>query len=98
LARLVRRHHLPEKLFVLHQFTPSMIRDIGRIRNRPGLAMVQHADGVGTRSDKLVSLHAIARPGHFTMGIKVFYFVDTHRFRPADVRRIRPRIRFVSLQ
>ena len=32
------------------------------------------------------------------MGIKVFYFVDTHRFRPADVRRIRPRIRFVSLQ
>jgi hypothetical protein len=98
LARLVRRDHLPEKLFVLHQFTPSMIRDIGRVRSRPGLAMVQHADGVGTRSDKLVSLHAIARPGQFTMGIKVFYFVDTHRFRPADVRRIRPRIRFVSLQ
>ncbi len=98
LARLVRRHHLPEKLFVLHQFTPSMIRDIGRIRSRPGLAMVQHADGVGTRPEKLYSLRAIARPGQFTMGLKVFYFVDTHRFRPADVRGIRPRIRFVSLQ
>jgi hypothetical protein len=98
LARLVRRQHLPEKLFVLHQFTPSMIRDIGRIRSRPGLAMVQHADGVGTRAEKMYSLHAIARPGQFTMGIKVFYLVDTHRFRPADVRRIRPRIRFVSLQ
>jgi hypothetical protein len=98
LARLVRRHHLPEKLFVLHQFTPSMIRDIGRIRSREGLAMVQHADGVGTRPEKLYSLHAIARPGQFTMGLKVFYYVDTHRFRPADVRRIRPRIRFVSLQ
>ena len=98
LSRLVKRDGLPEKLFVLHQFRLSMMPDIGRIVHRPGLAMVQHTDGFGTQGEKLATYHAVARPRQFRQGFKLFYHWDIHRFRPAQVRRIRPRISFVSYQ
>ena len=84
------RHSLPEKLFVLHQFRLSMLPDIGRIVHRPGLAMVQHTDGFGTRGQKLATYHAVARPHQFRQGFKLFYHWDIHRFTPQQVRRIRP--------
>ena len=98
LSRLVRRNGLPEKLFVLHQFRLSMLPDIAHVVHRTGLAMVQHADGFGTRGQKLATYHAIARPGRFRQGFKLFYHWDAHRFRPQEVRRIRPRVSFVSYQ
>jgi hypothetical protein len=98
LARLTRAHRLPEKPFVLHQFRSTMIEGIESIVDRPGLAMVQHADGFGNRPQKLATYHAIARPEQFTMGFKLFYDEDVHRFTPAQVRQIRPAIRFVSYQ
>ncbi len=98
LAHLVRHGRLPEKAFLLHQFRTTMIRDIDDITPREGLAMVQHADGFGTQAQKLATYHAIARPEQFTMGFKLFYDEDVHRFTPAQVRRIRPAIRFVSYQ
>ncbi|HEY3530608.1 MAG TPA: hypothetical protein VGK78_15790 [Nocardioides sp.] len=98
LSRLVRREGLPEKLFVLHQFRLTMLPDIARIVHRPGLAMVQHADGFGTRDQKLATYHAITRPRQFRQGFKLFYHWDVHRFTPAQVRRIRPAVSFVSYQ
>jgi hypothetical protein len=98
LSHLVRRDGLPQKLFVLHQFRLSMLPDIGRIVHRPGLAMVQHADGFGTRGQKLATYHAITRPHQFRQGFKLFYHWDIHRFTPAQVRRIRPAVSFVSYQ
>lgn len=98
LAGIVRRGALPEKLFVLHQFRTTMLEDVHRIVPRRGLAMVQHADGFGTRREKLATYAAIARPRQFTMGMKLFYDEDVHRFGAADVHRIRPRVRFVSYQ
>jgi hypothetical protein len=32
------------------------------------------------------------------MGFKLFYDEDVHRMSAADVRRIRPKVRFVSFQ
>lgn len=98
LARLTRRGDLPEKLFVLHQFRVSMIENIGRVRPRHGLAMVQHVDGFGTRAEKMATYRAVARPGRFVMGMKLFYDEDTRRMTPAFVHHIRPRVRFVSYQ
>jgi hypothetical protein len=98
LSRLVRRDQLPEKLFVLHQFRLSMLPDVGRIVHRPGLAMVQHTDGFGTRGQKLATYHAVARPHQFEQGFKLFYDWDVHRFTPQEVRRIRPAVSFVSYQ
>ncbi len=49
LSDLVEREGLPEKPFVLHQFRSTMIRDVERVKQRAGLAMVQHADGFGNQ-------------------------------------------------
>lgn len=98
LDRLTRRADLPEKLFVVHQFRSTMIERIHRVEDRPRLAMVQHADGFGTRRQKLATYDVIARPDQFTMGMKLFYDEDVRRFSAGDVRRIRPAIRFVSYQ
>lgn len=98
LSRLVERHRLPEKLFVLHQFRTSMITDPAAIRRQPGLAMVQHVDGFGTPRQKLGTFHAVVRPRQFHLGLKLFYDEDRHLMRPSRVRAIRPRISFVSYQ
>ena len=98
LAGLTREAGLPEKLFVLHQFRTDMVEDIAEVRRRPGLAMVQHVDGFGTRGQKRSTYAAVARPGQFTMGFKLFYDEDVRRMGPAEVGALRPRVRFVSFQ
>ncbi|MGB0101733.1 MAG: hypothetical protein WBP61_15755 [Nocardioides sp.] len=98
LARLTRDEGLPEKLFVLHQFRADMVADVGAIRSRDGLAMVQHVDGFGTPQQKRATYHAVARPQRFTMGFKLFYDEDVRRMGPREVHAIRPQVRFVSFQ
>lgn len=98
LARLTRDNDLPEKLFVLHQFRTDMVLGIDEVRRRPGLAMVQHVDGFGTRHQKRATYAAVARPRQFTMGFKLFYDEDVDRMGPAAVHALRPRVRFVSFQ
>ena len=98
LRDLVADNALPQKLFVLHQFRTDMIDRIGAIEPRRGLVMVQHVDGFGTPGQKLATYHAVARPRQFFMGFKLFYDEDVHRMSAADVRRINPKVRFVSFQ
>jgi hypothetical protein len=95
---LVARHHLPQKLFVVHQFRVDMIHHIGAVERRRGLVMVQHVDGFGTPGQKLDTFHAVARPQQFFLGFKLFYDEDIHRMSAADVRHINPKVRFVSFQ
>ena len=97
-ARITRRHDLPQKLFVIHQFRTSMVRDIDRVRLRPRLATLQHVDGFGTRRQKLATYHAVARPDLFHMGFKLFYDEDVNLFRPRRVLGIRPQVELVSYQ
>ena len=98
LNRLTKRHDLPEKVFMLHSFRTSMIRNPQRIADRRHLAEVLHVDGFGTPGQKLDTYRVLARPKQFAMGFKLFYDEDRPRMRPADVRRIRPKVRFVSFQ
>lgn len=98
LSALVKTRHLPEKVFMLHQFRTDMIPDVRKVVRRPGLAMVQHVDGFGTPGQKLGTYHAVARPTQFTMGFKLFYDEDVHRMSADRVARIAPRVRFVSFQ
>lgn len=98
LSALVKREHLPEKVLMLHQFRPSMVRKIERIKRRPGLVLVQHVDGFGPPGAKVGTYHRVTRPKTFIMGFKLFYDEDRPRTRPKAVLRIRPKIRFVSFQ
>ena len=95
---LVAQHRLPQKLFVLHQFRASMLPDVQKVRKRPGLAMVQHVDGFGTRGEKNATWNRLRRPQQFHMGYKLFYDEDIKRYGPADVLRFRPVPDLVSYQ
>jgi hypothetical protein len=95
---LVQKHRLPQKLFVLHQFRSSMLPDVPQVRRRPGLAMVQHIDGFGTRGEKDATWRRLKRPQQFHMGYKLFYDEDVHRYGPANVLRFRPVPELISYQ
>jgi hypothetical protein len=95
---LTARNGLPEKVFMLHQFRPEMIRHVERVQDRPHLALVQHVDGFGTPAEKMATFRRVVRPRQFALGFKLFYDEDVPRLRPAQVLAIRPRVSFVSFQ
>jgi hypothetical protein len=93
-AGIVRARKLPEKLFVIHQFTDGMIQGKDRVLARPGLAMTFNVDGFGDRPNKLskyAAFTAQTRRRPFDDGYKLFYHEDTNLMAPADVMRMRPR-------
>jgi hypothetical protein len=97
-AGIVRQRGLPEKLFLLHQFRASMIPDIARVQRRPGLAMVQHLDGFGTRAEKNATFARLRRPQQFHIGYKLFYDEDVSIYKPREVLAFRPVPEYVSYQ
>jgi hypothetical protein len=100
LTGISRRNGLPQKLFLLHSFRTSMIRDIGDVIRRKRLATILHVDGFGTQSQKLATYHAVAttRPPRVRMGFKLFYDEDVDLMSPQRVLKIRPLVEFVSYQ
>ena len=91
LAQLVKEHDLPEKLFVIHQFTDDMV-DHTRVKQREGLDMVLNVDGFGGREVKIAKYRSFAREAkEFHHGFKLFYEEDTGLMTPRQVLRMRPR-------
>jgi hypothetical protein len=97
-AGIVRRHRLPEKLFMVHQFRDSMIHDKARIAMRPGLAMTWNADGFGVRSAKLEDYRSYTRDRRFHPGLKLFYENDVDLMSPREVLKLKPVPRVVNYQ
>ena len=90
LAQLVVREKLPQKLFIVHQFTDDMVDDT-QLKRRDELAMVLNADGFGSRPVKVAKYHAFTRAARtFHQGFKLFYEEDAGLMRPAQVMRLRP--------
>jgi hypothetical protein len=90
LAQLVARRDLPQKLFVVHQFTDDMVDDT-QLKRRAGLAMVLNTDGFGTRPVKVAKYHEFTRAARsFDQGFKLFYEEDAGLMSPREVLRLRP--------
>jgi hypothetical protein len=91
LAQLTAAHKLPQKLFLIHQFTNDMVDDT-QLQERPGLAMVLNADGFGAQELKRVKYHALTSSPRrfFGEGFKLFYREDTDLMTPREVLRLRP--------
>jgi hypothetical protein len=91
LAALVRRHHLPQKLLVVHQFTSSMIRDKAHVLRRPGLAITMNVDGFGDRPNKISKYRLFTSDGtRHHNGFKLFFREDVHLLPPRAVLRLKP--------
>jgi hypothetical protein len=90
-AGIVAAGDLPEKLFVVHQFTDSMVTDKPAVVAPPGLAMTFNVDGFGTRAAKLSKYRLFTRRlPRFDDGFKLFYEEDTGLMTPRRVLRMRP--------
>jgi hypothetical protein len=101
LGGLTARHHLPQKLLVLHQFRLSMIGDEARLDTRHGdLAIVIHMDGQGSPRDKQRTWDAVtkAAPHGVFFGWKNFYTKDHPMLGPRDTMARAPEPVMISYQ
>lgn len=101
LADLTRTHHLPQKVFVLHQFMQRMIQGRENLdTSHPELAMLIHADGQGSQGAKAgtwQNLHQGA-PAGVAWGWKNFIDEDIPMATPEQTYQVQPVPQFVSYQ
>ncbi len=100
LASIVTAHHLPQKLFVLHEFTPDMIAGKGAIHLRPQLATTFHIDGFGSQAKKLGQYRLVVghgMPGFFE-GYKLFYTQDVNMMTPAEAMKVVPQPSLITYE
>ena len=91
LVRLVDRYDLPQKLFVVHRFTSSMIERAERVAPRSELAMTINVDGFGDRPSKVSKYEQLSsQPPDLNDGVKLFYEEDTTLMTPRAVLALRP--------
>ena len=101
LAALTARHHLPQKLLVLHQFRLSMIRGEHQLDTRyQDLAILIHMDGQGTPAVKQQTWQAITReaPAGVFFGWKDFYAKDHPMMSAPQTMTRTPLLSMISYQ
>ncbi len=90
-SAFVTDHDLPDKLFVVHQFTPDMIEGKERVARRLGLAVTMNVDGFGNQANKIGKYDEFtSEPTRFHNGFKLFYEEDAGLMSPAQVLALRP--------
>lgn len=101
LAELVAQNDLPQKMFVLHQFTTSMIRDREKLdTSHPELATVIHVDGQGALGSKYgtwAHLHKNAPEG-LHWGWKNFFDEDVPMATPKQTVAVDPTPDLITYQ
>ena len=91
LSAFVSDHDLPDKLFVVHQFTSSMIENKDQVEQRLGLALTMNVDGFGDRPNKVSKYDLFTSElTRFHNGFKLFYEEDTNLMSPRQVLALRP--------
>jgi hypothetical protein len=94
-------HHLPQKLFVVHQFRLSMIgNEAGLKTDYDNLALLIHMDGQGTPANKDATWRAVvaAAPKGVPFGWKNFYKEDHPMLSPDDTMTRKPTPMMISYQ
>jgi hypothetical protein len=91
LAGIVRERRLPQKLLLIHRFTPNMIADQDLLKARRGLAITINVDGFGGQAVKRAKYKEFARENtRFFNGFKLFYEEDSGLFKPRQVVHLTP--------
>lgn len=101
LANLTEQNHLPQKLFLLHEFRLSMLPDRQALdTSHNQLAYAVQMDGQGTQDVKLDTWHAILAdpPPNVHFGWKNFYAKDQPTRSPAATMALTPQPWYVSYQ
>jgi hypothetical protein len=89
---IVRQKRLPQKLLLIHQFTPDMIPQKQRLLRPRELAVTVNIDGFGDQPNKIAKYDELVGHDHgFHHGFKLFYEEDTNLMSPKQVLRLRPK-------
>jgi hypothetical protein len=94
----VRAHNLPQKLFVLHEFTLSMIPNRAEVARHRELATVFHADGHGTIANKRAIYTYLHFPRDAGAGFKLFFREDPTLMTPPQVMQLARRPDLVTYE
>ncbi|HSW99778.1 MAG TPA: hypothetical protein VLH38_01955 [Patescibacteria group bacterium] len=101
LAILTTQNHLPQKLFVLHQFRLDMLPAREQlVTSYPELAYTIQMDGQGTQPQKQDTWKSIVAspPPHVAFGWKNFYHQDAPMLDEVGTMQIAPQPWYVSYQ
>jgi hypothetical protein len=101
LDQLTASKHLPQKLFVLHQFRLSMIGNEAKLRtDYDNLALLIHMDGQGTQPNKDATWRSVvaAAPKGVPFGWKNFTKEDHPMLDPAQTMARNPKPMMISYQ
>jgi len=101
LAELVAANDLPQKMFVLHQFTTSMIRNRDKLdTSRSELAYVVHVDGQGALGSKYGTWAHLRKgaPKGLYWGWKNFYDEDKPMATPKQTVAVDPTPDLITYQ
>lgn len=104
LAGLVRAHHLPPKILLVHRFTDAMVTNAEDIKPLPEVQIVMDMDGWGSPARKQNTYRAEVQlqPVQFT-GFKLFYKNDllppsSGMMTPSEVLQLTPSPSFIQYQ
>jgi hypothetical protein len=104
LDALVRTRRLPQKIMVVHQLAPKVIRHLERLRPHPGVAVVKSVDGIGPAAAKIDTWNRLVAgldrlPGGVHPGFKLFFEEDERGastlMTPAQVTALKPTPEYV---
>jgi hypothetical protein len=101
LVPLMQAHHLPQKMFLLHQFELAMIQGREQLdTSHTELAYIIQMDGNGSQQAKQDSWHTIMQgaPTNVNFGWKNSYREDPVMLDPAGTMAITPQPWYVSYQ
>ncbi|MFC5381625.1 hypothetical protein [Aquipuribacter nitratireducens] len=101
LADLVRAERLPQKLLVLHAFTPRMVPGADDVdRSRSELALLLHVDGQGSQGAKQETWRGLREhaPGVRWWGWKNFVDEDAPMLTPEETVAVEPLPDLVTYQ
>lgn len=93
LAEIVRANNLPNKILIVHQFDPDMIRNKDTIQDDPLVDVVVDMDGWGAPETKIEQYDRYVRSEPVEYGgIKLFYKQDGPLLTPDQVLGLDPRL------
>lgn len=91
----------PNKILVVHQFTPDMIRNKALLKDFPNVDLVIDMDGFGGQAIKLAHyLRFVVEDGAEHSGMKLFFdpALDVNRFTAAEASDITPQPDIIQFQ
>jgi hypothetical protein len=87
----IAAHGLANRMLIVHQFVPEMIRDKAELRSYPNVDLVIDTDGFGYPRQKLDNYaRYIAADGAPHGGMKLFYTQDIDMMSPDQVAALSP--------